>query len=265
MSMSKGKCLQRFHLRVCLVNFLFMFFILLLLFVDESENIFFLLDLIRTIEPIRVEDQLQAAISYFKNAGQCTHVIGCNLSYIVESIHNRKSFVYCLHQAIQGYDEKHEVAASEFHAIVDTLFPGFPWSLILEAVHAASGDNYSNSSQFHQNDATKKYSVIVLSKILSFYILYDEWIKATEELFKSEGRSMVVILHRVRNYMEDLQRNQGNRLYQPPFAAVASVLDTYEGSRNGGEISFHRFKNSVMSHDAVQAELNLLQNYPAMV
>lgn len=217
---------------------------------------------------MRVEDQLNAAISYFKGAGQCTHIIGGNLAYILDSMHNRKSFVFCLHQAIQGYGEKHEIVAGEFYAIVDTLFPGFPWSLVLESIHTASGDNFSGSVSSvptSLSDRGKSYPAVVLCKILSFHVLYDDWLRITEDLFKSEGKSLVLNLHRLRSQMEDLQRNQGTLLYQPSYTSVISVLDTYEGSRNGGEISFYRFKSSVAAHDAVQAELNLLQNYPAML
>lgn len=229
--------------------------------IDENESIFFFLDLLRSLEPVRVEDHLNTAISYFKSTSLCTHIIGSNLPYIQDSIHNRKSFVYCLHQAIQGYDENYEVSAAEFHAILDTLFPGFPWSIILDTIHSASGDSSSGSSA----DSMQRFSVIVLCKILSFQVLFEQWLKATEDIFKNEGKIMVLSLHSLRTQMEGLQRNLGTTLYQPSFCAISSVLDTYEGNRSGGEISFQRFKSSVMAHDAVQAELNLLQNYPAML
>lgn len=230
---------------------------------DDSDASFFLVDLMRSIENVRADDQVNAAIAYFKSAALCTHIIGSNLAYIQDSLHNRKSFVFCLHQAIQGYDESYQVAPSEFHAILDTLFPGFPWSLVLEAVHAATGDTFTSSSG--PSESNQRFSVIVLSKILSFQILYEEWLKVIEDLFKGEGKTMVLNLHRLRTHMEDLQRNSGTTLFQPPFTAVVSVLDSYESSRNGGEISYQRFRSSVMTHDAVQAELNLLQIYPSML
>lgn len=110
-----------------------------------------------------------------------------------------------------------------------------------------------------------KYPILFLAKTLSCHVLYEEWLKLMEEMYRNEGRNMILSIQRVRQKSEDFQRTLIRSIYQPPLCAVHSTLDSYEGARNGGEISFERFKRGVIAHDAVAAELNMLANYPSIV
>jgi hypothetical protein len=107
-----------------------------------------------------------------------------------------------------------------------------------------------------------------LIRSLYYHVLYDEWLKYVESFFKSDGKNMLISISRLKIQMENLQRSSNKltqTMYQPPYFALAATLDSYEGTRNGGEISFHRFKSSVLWHDSVQAELQLLANSPGLI
>lgn len=166
--------------------------------------------------------------------------------------------------------------------LVDTLFPGFPRSVTIDAVICAT-ENYVGSMPINE----MRYSLVALVKTLSFHVLYDDWLRLAEEVFKGDGGrgstthtnghsssssmnsgSNGVLLgniFRVRSSMENLQRTSAISVYQPPLHAVVTTLESYEGNRNGGDISFHRFKSSICAHGAVQTELQLLTRYPSLV
>eukprot|EP01039_Chlorochromonas_danica_P000092 gene91-99_t len=203
----------------------------------------------------KVEEGIDFSIAYLKQMESCQHVIGVNYRYVLESVHNRKSFVYNLLHALEGFEADMEVTSSEIHLIIESICPDFPRSLLTDAVLTAT-DQYSLNSLRSE----RKFPITDLGRAVICHILYDEWIKAIEEYFRMEGKGYVLSITKIRGRCEQCYYNLPLALPQPPLAALHLVLD--EAARQGADISFEQFKKATFGSSAVQCELRLLANYP---
>lgn len=201
------------------------------------------------------DEALDFSIAYLKHMESCYHVVGANYSYILESVHNRKAFVFCLTNALQGFDARHEVTSSELYLIIESMCPDFPKTHLTEAVLTAT-EQYTSSTL----SSDHRFPLGLLAKASMCHILYDEWLRALEEVFRAEGKGLQLPLVRIKGRCEQVYRNLPPSCPQPPWAATQCAYD--EVIKNGGELSFERFKKAVFGSEAVQAELRLLASYP---
>lgn len=206
----------------------------------------------------KTEEGIDFSITYLKHLESCYHVVGTNYLYILESVHNRKSFIFCLSNALKGFPEDTELTSNELFLVIETLCPDFPRNLLTEAVLTAA-EQYNSSTL----SSDYKFPMRTLSRSIMCHILYDEWLKALEESFRSEGRGFSMPLSKINSRCEQCQRNLPPSCPQPLWAAVQGVFD--ETGRNSTEMSFERFKRAVFGSEATQCELKLLTNYPAML
>lgn len=90
-------------------------------------------------------------------------------------------------------------------------------------------------------------------------MLFDEWLKITEEFFRNEGRAMSLPSNKIRSQLEDFNKNLPKSLYKPPLSAIFMAL---EGVGVGGELSFDRLRKNLFVAAPIANELVLLSSYP---
>lgn len=88
-------------------------------YADHVEISVLLKDLLRNVSSVQdVQKTEVEALAYFQQSASCTHIVGQGYNYILESIHNRKSFVYCLLKALEGFEDGAMMTPNELHFLL---------------------------------------------------------------------------------------------------------------------------------------------------
>jgi hypothetical protein len=160
-------------------------------------------------------------------------------------------------EALKGFDYQQEMSPSEFHFLIEALCPGFPKSLIL---HAATSTDEHLKGVLLSSDS--KYKLASLCRAVYCHILYDEWLKVVEELFKNDGgKNHIMESGKIKSAMEDFNRNLPKSLHQPSLSAINNVLYMHDSvGRGSHEMSFDKFRREVFSNVSINAELTVIAN-----
>lgn len=221
-----------------------------------SEIAVFSKDLLRQVEQQRPEDAIEFAISYFKQLQTCSHVMSTNYTYACETIHNRKSLVYCLMDSFKGFDSFSEITVTELHFLVEAVCPGFPKSLILQA--ATSTSEYLRGSSISLDT---KYPLLSIVRGLYCHILFEDWLKVVDEFFREEGGKLLSVnSQKIKTKMEQLYNSLATTVYQPPLAAILGAVESVEAGKVI-EITLDKFKRDVFTTPSMSAELLTIGKY----
>jgi hypothetical protein len=228
---------------------------------DVTDLTFFLRDLKRQIDQFKPDDNIEFGLNYFKQVQSCTHVVGTGYSYVLESLHNRKSLIYCLLESLKGFEEQPEITPNELFHLIESLCPGFPRSIVLEAA-MLSVTNINHIAQL----VDTKCSFLTLFRFVACFVLYDEWIKVIEECFRNDGKGMFLQCIKLKSKIEDYYRNLPMSINQPPLAAIlaASEADAFSTSKSAydKEVSFDAFKKNLFNSPLIITELEIIAQLP---
>lgn len=209
----------------------------------------------RHLEQFRPDDTVDYAISYFKKVQSCTHIVGTTYNYVLESIHNRKALIYCLTESFKGFDDQSEISPNEIYHFIESISPGFPKSVVLEAAMLVVS-NINHIATL----VDIKCSFELLFRNISCFILYDEWLKLIEEAFRSDGKGMFLSIARLKLKLEEFYQVLPLSIYQPPWTAIQTVLEI--SAQNEKDLSFDHFKKRLFQNPAVAMELEAIAQYP---
>jgi hypothetical protein len=180
-------------------------------------------------------------------------------------------------EVFQTYSLDSIVSPSEYQQIVDMISPDFPKKIISDAAsyiepiggnnnnnnnnNSNSNSNSNNSPQNNQsgqgqvidnnNPENKKYFHGKLRIALYFHIIYEEWLKYIETIFREEGSLDCLSLYRLRAYLDDCRKNWSISFSQPPLAGVEYALSTVKS----GEISFIGLIQALFASPAIRADV----------
>ncbi len=213
-------------------------------YLGRSEINFFVKHLFMQVASLKPEDSIQFSIDYFKRIQSCHHVLGAEYSFIVSCQTNRRAFIFCLMEAFQKFTYEEEMTTIEYQQLVEMICPDFPRKIITDAVAPL--------------EASKKV-INAIPKVpqgefriaLFFYIVYEEWLKYIETIFREEGSLDCLSLFRLRAYLEDCRNNWSISFAQPPSAGVDATLANFTGS----EIAFNAFLRALFSSKVVQDDV----------
>lgn len=225
--------------------------------IDSCEFGFFAKDLLRQVEFHKPDDVIDFSVNYLKCVQSYNHVMGTNYSYVLESTHNRKALVFGIMEAFRGFDQDSEMSVSEFHFLVEALCIGFPKSLVLHAVTSTT-----EHSKGIALSSDSRYPISSLCRAVYCHILFDEWLKIVEDLFRAEGgKNQIIECGKLRSMMEDFHRKLPKALHQPPLSAIVYVLDAHStGSRGHQDVSLDKFRREVFFSAPISVELNTISN-----
>jgi hypothetical protein len=222
-----------------------------------TETNIILNDLYSQCSSKKPEEGVDFCVAYLKQVETCYHIVGCSFSYILESVHNRKSFLFCLLNSLKGFNANYEMSSSELYLLIEMLCPDFPKALLTEAALTLAEQATPVASLGEES----KYAINVLSKAVVCNILYNEWLKAMEEGFRLEGKGFTLSVAKIKARCDLCYRGLPISCPQPSIAALQCIQE--EASKSSADMSFARLKKAVFSSDAVTCELRLLADYPS--
>eukprot|EP01038_Epipyxis_sp_PR26KG_P014461 gene14461-19409_t len=241
---------------------------------------FFLNDLTNRALSIKPDNVNHFIQDYFQQVKSCLHVIGTDFRYVIESNHNRRSFVYCLIEAFLGFSENDELTAYDYYCIVELISPNFPKSIITDAIVALSSHNHvpmiSNSSNESEIlNSTITYPFKELSIAVYFQLIYDEWIKLVEEFFSSENENpmvsnnvtnAVISSSKIKSKITEFNHLFSLSFFQPPLEVVNMAVDFLVKSNNNDDlISYDSFRKGILLNKAIATEIYRITQNPSVM
>ena len=113
---------------------------------------------------------------------------------------------------------------------MDMISPDFPKKILgdaaasiehqIPAVTAATGPGGNISGGDAAVDGMPRYHHGSLRVAFYFHIIYEEWLKYIETIFREEGSLDCLSLFRLRAYLDDCRKNWSISFSQPPSVGV---------------------------------------------
>ncbi len=129
------------------------------------------------------------------------------------------------------------------------ICPDFPRKLINAAASCAEPILASRlSGSATTVDKQPKFKHGQLRIALYFHILYEEWLKYIETIFREEGSLDCLSVFRLRAYLEDCRKNFSITFAQPPAEGLAAALATLTTP----DVSFVALLRALMKCSAIQ-------------
>ena len=219
-------------------------------FLANSEINFFLRHMFSQVVALRPDDSIDYATKYFKRIQSCHHVLGADYAYIGATKSNRRAFIFCLMEVFQTYAQDSLIAASEYQQLVDMISPEFPRKIIADAA-ASIEPARSQARGVPRGDNAPRYEHGKLRISLYFHIVYEEWLKYIETIFREEGSLECLSIFRLRAYLDDCRRNWSISFSQPPSEGVDAAL----ASLTGTEESFVGLMRALFAAPCIQADV----------
>lgn len=230
-------------------------------FLEASELMIFTRDILSYVENNKTDNALDFSLSYFKAISSCQHIIGGNFPMVLESHHNRSSLIYLLIKAFQGFDDTYVLTINELHCLFETIIPGFPRTLMIEAAFMILDVDQRNKST---SIIEQKLRVKELLPIIYCYILYDEWLKFIEEVFRTDGKNQLIPWNRLRLQLQDSPRNLPSSIQQPPQEAITAFIEVND-SKGSNSVSLDDLKSFLFIYPSTIQELEMLESYPSRI
>jgi hypothetical protein len=230
-------------------------------YLAESSINFYVRNLFTQVAALKPDDPIEFASRYFKRIHSCHHVLGADYAYICATKSNRRAFIFCLMEILVTFPLDVDMSASEYQQIIEMICPDFPKRFVLDAAAAigpSSGRSESESSNMvsdslHGVGGTLggKYRHSQFRIALHFFIIFEEWIKYIETIFREEGSLDCLSTFRLKAYLDDCRKNWSASFSQPTSDAVDTALATIKSS----EISFAALLRALFACPSVQADV----------
>jgi|TARA_B110000090_G_C13145981_1_gene355713 hypothetical protein len=146
-------------------------------------------------------------------------------------------------ETFQTFNYEEEMSTIEYQQIIEMICPDFPRKIIADAVAPLDRPKAAN--------VTTKYAHGEFRIALFFSIVYEEWLKYIETIFREEGSLDCLGLFRLRAYLEDCRNNWSISFAQPHSASIDDALQGFTGS----EISFYAFLRALFANKIIQEDV----------
>jgi len=232
-------------------------------YMASSEIMFFVRHLFSQVAALRPDDIIDFAAKFFKRIQSCQHVLGAEYAYIGATAHNRRAFIFCLTEIFASFSADESMSVAEHEQLVEMVCPDFPRNMMHAAAaccdpapKAAEGTGVSGLGRMHSTapvaeKAPGKCWHAHLRVALYFHILYEEWLKYIETIFREEGNLDCLSMFRLRAYLEDCRKNWNTSFSQPPANGVSAAL----ASITAKEISFTALLKAMFDCVIVQEDV----------
>lgn len=219
-------------------------------YLESTELPFFLRSLLSQLSNSSMamkttDEAIDFAESFFRSVLSCHHVIGSDYSYICGSKYNRRAFVYCLQESFSSISDDEEITSADYQQLVDVICPDMPRHIIYEAAYAVEPANQSTSQ-------TTKYLHKNLRIAVFFHIVYEEWLKMTENFFREEGVSGSANIAKLKLFLDHARVSISPHIDHPPKLAIDSIG---QGASTATEMTFDGLRRLLFKNPLVAAEL----------
>lgn len=224
-------------------------------FSDLTEVGFFLGDLRAQLAQAKPNDKFAYTQKYFETIRTGAHIVGMPYPYIVESNHNKRSFLMVLIEAFKGFPESMEVTSFEFLNMLESLCPNFPKSVVLDA-------SQSLQRNIDEDGSSTKHSFKAISQAVFGCILYDDWLKLISDFYAEETSTNSMNMLKLKSKIEEFYISISPSVCQPMLEISYSVLDASHPSSSGAgtssylvEVTLDQFRKTFLLSDSVRGEL----------
>jgi hypothetical protein len=147
------------------------------------------------------EDFSGFAQHYFQNVRSRHHIIGSDYAYVTECNYNRKAFVYCMIESFSGFADNDPISSMDMLQLIESITLKFPRSVVMEAalsIENAGGEHSTSSS------AAARFNFRDISSAICFHVLFEDWLKLVEHIFRDEGAMNCLSAYRVKESLENV-------------------------------------------------------------
>ena len=187
------------------------------------------------------EDLLTFAVHFIGKVRSCHHILSSDISCVFATAHNRRSLVFCLMEAFQGFPLDSEISVSEFQQMVDLIFPGIFSKLPMDYI---LGERSSNTLQH------TKFRFGHLKISLFFHIIYEEWLGHIANFYYDHATLNLLDILRLRSLLEELRLTLPYSVSQPIKESIEVALNALSignGTSEKKEISFEDFRKKLVA------------------
>ena len=223
-----------------------------------TEIGYFLGDLKAQMYHYKPTDRVAFVQKYFEQVRSTQHVVGMPYGYIVESNHNRRSFVLCLMESFKGMPDTLELTSADFFSLVEALSANFPKSVVLDASQclqrSAEGDGSNTAHTFK-----------IISYAVYCSILYEDWMRLVAEYFAEESSTNSMNILKLKAKIEEFHVSISPSVLQPALEIVYAVLDASNPSNSASgtssyltELSLDQFRKTMFLSDIMREDIRNL-------
>jgi hypothetical protein len=216
---------------------------------DSSGLNFFISHLMGLLATHKPDNANEYCEKYFTKVASCQHVIGSDYNFISGCKHNRRAFIFCLHEVLVSFALTDEFCVPEFQQIIEQLCPDFPYLLAEDASRLINPHNVSSRPP--------KYVLKDLLLAFSFQFLYSEWLRELDKAYSTEMRDVTrgISTVKMKHLIENINRNFPLSLDQPP----ASVLEPAVASLHHHEVTREEVRRAVFENSAMALSLTKIR------
>lgn len=187
-------------------------------------------------------------------------MVGMPYGYILESNYNRRALVARLMDSLSGFTDGTDISSSDFYALVESISPGFPKSIVLEVSQCLKPDQESDGSE--TGHVFKHLSCGVYC-----CVLYEEWLKLIADYYADESSVHSMNALKLKSKLEDFHCGLSPSVNQPPLSVIHAVLESATPSSSGTgtssylvEITLDHFRRTLFLSAAMRIEIQRLCN-----
>lgn len=212
--------------------------------VESTDLTFFIRHLVNQIASVKPENLIEFSEKYFRKIESCHHILGADYNFIAGCKYNRRSFVFCLLETFSNFLSEEKYSLFEYQQIIELLCNDFPKNIILDAAYAVNSKSIGGMPS--------KYLHGELSIALYFHILFEDWLKEIEKLFREESSLNCLSISRIRSFILNLQSSLPLTVEQPPLFCIESV---FNGIAKEISINYDDFRRCLFSNPAIIADV----------
>jgi len=220
---------------------------------EQSELSFFLKHMFTQVCILKPDDSLDFAEKYFRRVRSCHNVLGADYAFITGCRQNRRAFVFCLMELFETFSLAEEMSVIEYQQLVELICPDFPRQIVIEAAYAVEAKNPTASPP--------KYAHGDLRVAVYFHIIYDEWLKSIEAVFREHGTPDYLSLFRAKSHFEAARNNPSLIFEHPPIDGLEETLSVLSSYSSGGDITMDGLRRVLFVNPIIAADVCRVSRY----
>ena len=152
------------------------------------------------------EDFSGFAQHYFQNIRSRHHIIGSDYAYVTECNYNRKAFVYCMIESFSGFADNDLISSMDMLQLIESIILKFPRSVVMEAALSIENAGGDHSFSSVSSSTSVRFYFRDMSSAICFHVLFEDWLKLVEKIFRDEGAMNCLSAYRVKESLDNVSR-----------------------------------------------------------
>ena len=134
------------------------------------------------------------------------HIIGSDYAYVTECNYNRKAFVYCMIESFSGFADNDLISSMDMLQLIESIILKFPRSVVMEAALSIENAGGDHSFSSVSSSTSVRFYFRDMSSAICFHVLFEDWLKLVEKIFRDEGAMNCLSAYRVKESLDNVSR-----------------------------------------------------------